>query len=436
MILNGLKGTLDLIDEEAYELIKAHEDDEELPGEVLDLISDFKDEYLNRGYLTSLGSDEEIVDARRQAKEMIESRNEDNWGVVLVPNLGCNYRCTYCFEKNGGYPELTMTKKQVDSIFEIIKYSITHEDELTLYGGEPLDRNNRELIEYIVKKGSEIGKSFFVVTNGHDLDYYIDLLGDDKIKSLQITLDGPREIHNCRRIALDKDSSYDKIIKNIKTAISKSDVQILLRINVDKRNLPYIVELFENLDEQKILYNPNVSVSVNSVVGEDDVLLTHKELSELESSIEKQFPGLRGKYMSFERASNGKIMPALMFGEPVKCNAVSCGAVGGMKVFTPDWKIYSCWSSIGYPEHVIGTYDMHGKTIWNNAVLDRWKRKTVVFDKKCYSCKYVFLCSGGCKRPKLPNEARANAIECDYYQNMFVDYLALVTDEYMAVMNR
>lgn len=432
VLLNGLKGTLDLIDEEAYDLIKAHEGDEELSDEVLNFIAEFQDDYVKRGYLTDLNNLEEVKKAREQAKEMIEAKYMDRWGIVLVPNLGCNYRCTYCFEKNEGYPERTMTKEQVDSIFEIIKDKLYPGENLTLYGGEPLDNKNRELIEYIVKKGNELDNTFFAVTNGHDLDHYMDMLGSEKISGVQITLDGPREIHNCRRIPLDKKSSYDKILSNVMTAIKHTDVQVRLRVNLDKRNLPYMVELLDELNEKEIFDSPNVSIVANAVVGEDNVLVTHTDICELEKAVEKEYPVFEGAFTCYSKICRNQILPALTFGEPVARNATPCGAYGTTKVFAPDGNIYSCWSTLGYPEHVIGKYDNNGKIIWNKKVLNSWKRRTVVYDKKCYSCKYVFLCSGGCRRPELPNEAHSNAKECDFYKNMFSDYLAKVTDEHLA----
>ncbi|SES39840.1 radical SAM/SPASM domain-containing protein [Butyrivibrio fibrisolvens] len=435
VLLNGLKGTLDLIDEEAYDLIKSHEDDEELSDDVMDIIAEFKDDYIKRGYLTELGSEDEVISARQQALEMTEKIDTNRWTIVLVPNLGCNYRCTYCFEKNEGYPERTMTKEQVDSVFEIIKDKISPGENLTLYGGEPLDKRNKELIRYIVEKGKEQDYTFFAVTNGHDLDHYMDLIDNDKINSLQITIDGPREIHNCRRIALNKESSYDKIVSNVKSVISNKDVSVLLRINIDKRNITHMLDLLADLDESGILDNPKVTLSANSVIGEDNILLNHNDISKLEKDVEKNYPILNGAFTSFNSSTKKLIWPSLLSGEPVQRSAFACGSASGMKVFTPDGNIYSCWSAIGYPEHVIGRYDISRNVSWNRDVLDAWSKKTVAYDKMCYRCKYLFLCSGGCRRPELPNEAHSNAKECDYYQNMFSEYLAKLTDEYLAAGN-
>lgn len=433
VLLNGVMGTLDLIDEEAYELISSHSDDEELSEEVLDMMEDIKDRYIDRGYLTDYNRDEEIDRARDLACEMIKSRDESRWGVVLVPNLGCNYRCTYCFEKGGGYPEITMTREQVDSIFEIIKDKIGHEEELTLYGGEPLAKENKELLTYIVNKGVELNCHFFAVTNGHDIEHYIDLLGNDKISALQITLDGPREIHNKRRISLDGESSYDRILSNIELVTKKTDVQIGLRINLDKRNYPYMIEFLDELDRRGIIDNPSVSIVANSVIGEDDVLIKAEKIRALENAVSQKYSQFDWNFTSFTSSSNKMLLSALYFGEPIIRRPAACAASGSMKVFAPDGKIYSCWSAIGYSEHVIGTYDYKGNVIWNNVILDEWAKKSLIYDKECIICKYAFLCAGGCRRPKLVHETHTNSKECDFYKNLFTEYLARATERYLAI---
>ena len=172
VVLNSLSGLMDLIDEEAYELISTHSEEEELPQNVLDMLAPVYDHFLERGFLTELSPAGEYQKAKEHAvaleKESLE-KGVGEWDVILIPNLGCNYRCPYCFEKSGGYPELAMSKPMVDAFFQIVRGKLAAGDTITLYGGEPLAKENRTLIEYIIAKGEEIGHSFFAVTNGHDL---------------------------------------------------------------------------------------------------------------------------------------------------------------------------------------------------------------------------------------------------------------------------
>jgi len=438
VILNSLAGVLDLIDEEAYDLITSHSEDTSLTEEILNQMADVRDHFLERGFLTELSKEDEFAQAKEYALSLAKAEIElkdKAWGVVIVPNLGCNYRCIYCFEKAGGYPSLTMNRGQVDAIFDMIRDKVSPGENITLYGGEPLQKENRSLIEYIVRKGREIDCTFFAVTNGHDLEYYMDLLGSEGITSVQITLDGPKKIHDHRRISVDKSSSYEKVLANIKTVLSKTDVSIKLRINLDKRNEPFIFELLEELDKLGILLNPEVHIGVSPVMGIGNTTVKHEELSRLEESVVQKYPKLKESFLTRSMSSNEFILPALYFGQPVPRRGNSCIASSRMKVFSPDGKIYSCWSCLDNPDEAIGTYDEEGNTTWNQDVMDAWQKNMLAYKEDCLRCKYAFICAGGCFRPLLPGEQSAAEYECDYYRYMFADYIARVTDAYLAEEN-
>lgn len=51
------------------------------------------------------------------------------------------------------------------------------------------------------------------------------------IKSVQITIDGPPEIHNKRRKVINGEDSFDVILRNIRNIYDLLDITI--RINVD-----------------------------------------------------------------------------------------------------------------------------------------------------------------------------------------------------------
>lgn len=435
LLLNGLTGTLDLIDGEAYALISASSKEKVLPDAVINQLAGVCEQFVERGYLTELSADEELLKAEKLACDLLEKNGNENWTVVILPSLECNYRCTYCFEQNTGYPAQTMSKKQADAIFEIIKGQIASGARIILYGGEPLAKKNREIIEYLVEKGKEIGCYFFAVTNGHDLDHYIDLLGEDSIRGIQVSMDGPREIHNRRRISLDNVSSYDKILENIEKALHDTDVTVHLRINLDKRNAPYVMNFLEDLEKRGILDNPAVNVVANQVMGIGDLTLINDEIRVLEKAAGAKYPRLKEMFAGRSQAGNDFFFPALYFGEPVVRKVSVCGASDNMKLFCPDGKIYSCWAGLGRSDQVIGTFDEEGHLDWNNETLEAWKRTTLPYNRECLRCKFAFICAGGCHRPVLPKETAASVYECDYYKNTFESYLAGIGNEYLAAGN-
>ena len=70
------------------------------------------------------------------------------------------------------------------------------------------------LIEYIFDKVKERKHSVDIVTNGIDLDSFIEILTEDCLDHIQITLDGSKEIHDKRR------TQYENICR----VIDKSNI--------------------------------------------------------------------------------------------------------------------------------------------------------------------------------------------------------------------
>ena len=423
VLLNSSSGLMDVIDKEAYDVISSYAEADSLPSDVMESLSGIKDQFLERGYLTDLSYEEEIAKAKKKAQELFVDYLKDAWDVVIVPTLACNYRCTYCFEQGTGYPTRSMSRSQVDAIFRIIQDKMGRGNRITLYGGEPLAKENRQIIEYIVSKGKEIGKNFFTVTNAHDLDHYMDLVGDDGISTLQITVDGPKRIHDSRRIPVDGTSSYEKILHNIERVLHETDASISLRINVDKRNAESIIDFLEDLEARGILDHKNLQVAASTVVGVGDLRLTSEELRQFEQETEARFPQVKDNFMIRTRTNNSDILASLYLGEIVHPRVAACGAAGTTKIFTPEGDIYPCWGCLGQLEQVIGTYDDSGSVYWNEKVLEKWK-KNAIANNECIECKYAFLCGGGCRRPALPGEITSHQYDCEYYNELFADYLA------------
>jgi uncharacterized protein len=104
---------------------------------------------------------------------------------------------------------------------------------IVLYGGEPLAKRNFDVVNRLVSAGNALGFHFSAITNGHDLNDYLGLLGTNGIRDLQISIDGPKKIHDKRRVSLDGTSSFEKIVANIFQVLDASDAIINLRVHVD-----------------------------------------------------------------------------------------------------------------------------------------------------------------------------------------------------------
>ena len=202
-----------------------------------------------RGYLTERSVDEEREHVRKTA-EIIHRMNLKGAGFIFAPTFSCQLRCTYCYEAPVSHREdssAIMTSEHVryayaamDEIVE--RFGKRPPREITLYGGEPLMARNRDIVREIVEEGVRRKLRFKAITNGFDLTEYEDLLGIDKISFLQITLDGPEEIHNRRRFARNGRPTFRDICRGVQLALDRG-CTVALRTNIDKSNLKGLANL-------------------------------------------------------------------------------------------------------------------------------------------------------------------------------------------------
>lgn len=127
-----------------------------------------------------------------------------------------------------------------DKIICFIENNDAKEVHIKWYGGEPLV--NFQSISYIsnILKNNYKGKqiSYSIVTNGYLIDdKVIEVFRRYKLTSMQITIDGPKEIHDKTRILANGDGTFDTIIENLKIAIPKlPECLFSIRVNIDKKN--------------------------------------------------------------------------------------------------------------------------------------------------------------------------------------------------------
>lgn len=242
-----------------------------------------------------------------QVANLLHDRSKRGAGFCLLVAYDCNFRCPYCFENgisnNGkGWSKKTFTKDSVDRAFEAMLEIEPDRDKIgnsiTLYGGEPLLGRNRELVEYIVAKGTETGFRFSAITNGYELEHYSRLLNPNMISSLQITVDGPKRVHDTRRTHFEDGSTFEKIMENIKLCLDQK-VVVSIRINTEVNNFENLFELNEDFKARGFFEYKNFSVYSGLIHGEDEmscnVVMAPGKAIESEAKYKKAFNAITVK---------------------------------------------------------------------------------------------------------------------------------------------
>jgi len=396
ILIHGYTGAIDIVTENLLNQIKHIETENTLSEETLHTLQ-------KRGYITNKTEEQEYTYVKRIVKALHQSRMLLNNNYTWVVTYNCNFRCPYCFEnrqRKDGQTYLTLSKEQIDNIYSNIKNlsspKTPNSKIMTLYGGEPLLKQNFEIVNYIVEEGQKRGYKFKAITNGYDLDAFADLLSPNAIYQLQITMDGTKYIHNQRRIHYQGYETFDKIIHNIKIALNK-DVEVIIRMNTDENNVKELAKL-KNFFSQNG-FSSNSKFSIYSAFLRDNESISFMEHKHIDFISAKSFITKHEENHVLELCNDyglsNVFYKAMTESKSFIFRPMFCLAQGGGYVFAPFNKIYPCWEVVGNDNEIIGTYQKNN-IIWNSKTVEKWRSIDVSKNLKCSHCRYALFCGGGC----------------------------------------
>jgi uncharacterized protein len=184
-----------------------------------------------------------VVDAEPSELDLLKFRyrrvryDHTSLGLVVAPTMACNMACAYCFEAN---KKGRMSPRVVEALVGFVEQRADRlkDVEITWYGGEPLLAF--DIIEDITQSMIDLAGLYEfdytcagIITNGYLLDAAkTDRLRDMKVGQVQVTIDGPRRIHDQKRPLKNGQGSYDTIMQNV--AYAAGEVPVVIRINIDK----------------------------------------------------------------------------------------------------------------------------------------------------------------------------------------------------------
>ncbi|WP_281671064.1 radical SAM/SPASM domain-containing protein [Rikenella microfusus] len=432
MLIHGYTGAIDIANANVVRLLK--------PGGRVTKENPFVSKQtfealVARGYLTQQTAAQERTYCQRWAnllhahKKLFGTRS-----YMFMVSYDCNFRCPYCYESDISqmgkhWTKQAFTKEMVDKAYQAMTEIMPDEKRrgrsITLYGGEPLLAKNREIVEYIVQQGIALGYTFEAISNGYEIEHYKDLLGPGKIQSVQISMDGPKEIHDKRRYHYLNGGTFDKIFANIGMAL-EAGAQIALRANTDATNYRHIESLYDQFKEAGYVDNKLFHFSAALVVGDENirpesphavtteisspsVLLTKPDfIAKLQQTT---VPGQHQEMWMFRKLYN-----AIKHNTRINFDPVYCGVQVGAYIFDPYGDIYNCWETVGKECHIIGHYS-NGVT-WEEEI-KKWHQRNVATAPRCSGCKYAFLCGGGCLAKVLRAYGDLYKSYCHYFPESF-----------------
>ncbi len=396
LLINGLYSAFDIVSKEDAEKITT--------GNFSDLPAELRERLLLRGHITDRNETAEVADMKLLSRIHKMTFGRISVGLVIMPTYDCNFRCPYCYEQHRlsrgqNWLSYTMTDEMIDAVFSALKNYKERGfvvNDCTFYGGEPFLEKNLPVVRKIAERCRELDVKSKVITNGYDLESYLDLLTEFNFERLQITIDGVGKINDRRRIHKDGVGTYERILKNINLALERG-IKIALRVNVGRENFHGIKDLIDDLktrgflDKENFIYyfkatsddrNPKNNVTDFEIVRElEKIGLTPQKISIAHVEYGINYNKLN---TLFKKETYGTFSPAY------------CGSEEGMLVVDPFGKLYTCWDYVGKDDKAIGFVDKSAKRFVLNFESAKWRTRTVDLMEKCVKCPYCFICRGGC----------------------------------------
>jgi uncharacterized protein len=405
-----------------------------------------------RGYLTTLS----VSDEERRVAKLIKTRHaralEKAPGYLFMPTYDCNLRCAYCFQNHmRTRPELRpllrlMSTEMVDRICAALPFiernhgieeGSDHDRVVGFFGGEPLLAASRSIVEYVMATMRDLGRTrFWAVSNATELEAYTALLGPDGIANIQITLDGPPDQHDLRRVYADGSGSFGKIAQNIDRCLALG-VKVSVRVNLDTTNIDAVPRLADTIvgrgwDRSPLFSVYAAPITPNENKSLDDTFRSRWELDQALDALRVTFPEMR----VIGRPDDGlQAVVRRMFddGHAVPQFKTSfCGAHTGMYIFDAFGDIYACWERTGDARVRIGRVLDGGTVELHEAQVRLWHSRTPASNPTCRKCRYAFQCGGGCAVLAEGQNGKFHSNYCDGFATRFRHSVAAAYQDHLS----
>ncbi len=338
------------------------------------------------------------------------SYNSTELGLTICPTLSCNFNCAYCFEDTKQHKGKMENKTVKQLMLFVKKFKNVEKFSVTWYGGEPT--LNFKLICDISAQLDQLDINFdnaTLITNGYLLTpSKVNLFNELHIKSIQITLDGPQEIHDKRRQLSSGHPTFKHILDNIHMLLDSSyDGDCVIRVNIDKSNMNSFKYLYAQiLDEFK-------GKPVKVYPGRVEILNNHSSEHSTTLSVQEWSDFILQLYRE-----NG-IMPVYGLYPCLPGEGLCVANSENSFIIGPEGEMYKCWENVGDEKMVMGNI-FDEDYITRPDIVAMYRVGTDLYrDPVCLDCKTLPICGGGCVNRRLHKK---------YYHDDSMEYCSPLRD--------
>ena len=413
-LYNAMSNTFIELDETHYDCLVRFVDNRESFETGVE--RDFIDLLERKHVLIAKGGDERGL-LIKQFQRNCSCYGKADIAITICPTLACNFDCKYCFE-NTQNQSTVIQDHIIEKLIEFIKkMAVSEKVYVSWYGGEPtlafdtIQTITTKIMDEGLKLKSDIATNGYLLTKNK-----IQALNDLNIEAVQITLDGPRQVHDKRRCLKGGGATYNRIIRNIDTLMN-SDYKgaCNIRVNVDKTNIDTYVELREELLER--YPDSNVTVYASPVKGRHSQVLSKDEWVLFCIELYERF-GIVSKSIFYPHGSQS-------------CSCVA--NTSNMFVIGTNGEIYKCWEDVGKNRRVVGNI-CHEEPITNQELLAIYTIGTDPYaDTECLKCRFLPICAEICARDRMEGrffDEKKSVDYCTHFKRHMIVCLEVFYDIY------
>ena len=396
ILYNTLKGSVFVIDEQVHHLLEKNE--------ISSLGEDFLKTFIENGIIVEDELDEESV------YRLLYERSKyvtPLTAVQVATTYTCNLACIYCYEGKGELERKSMDEKSAQCAIKFIQDLVKNDGStalrVELFGGEPL--LNMPVSLLLAKELStwceEHGKGFKInpLTNGTlSTPDVVEEFAQYNCRFL-VNIDGPREIHDKRRIYKNGKGTFDDIVEGLHR-VRDYGMGIQIRMNVDKTNRDYVVPFFEFLKDE----------------GFTDINLTIKPVfntSPACSSYGYCIPDAEGLTVAHHFYTIARSM-GIITGEPESPSPQGVCAAQKFSNFIidPYLRLFKCNILLPFEKNAVGVINPETKEpVFNQVNVDFMSRDPLAIEE-CRQCQLVPVCRGGCNAEIFETQGTTHGYIC------------------------
>ena len=349
---------------------------------------------------------DEVIKRYQNIDSKVKCRN-----ITFQVTDDCCLKCSYCYQTHKGHAMMTTeTAKQiVDLLFKL--YDENNEDMvinkhtygiiLDFIGGEPL--MNIEVIDYTINyfinkciEKNHIWLTNFRVSMSSNGVLYFDPKVQECLNkykdfiSFNVTIDGPKEVHDLCRLDHNGNGSFDRAIAAWDDWLSKTNSsQASTKVTIAPENLPYMETIFDFFIKRGCKY-----IHANPIFEHEwtieEAQLYYKILIKLADRL-------------LEEDNISSVLFREFIGNPLSSQETQnyCGGTSAMLAFDPEGNAYPCLrymaSSLGSerPPIIIGNTKGIYNTPEYKAIYDDMKAVTRQSQstQECLDCPVASGCA-------------------------------------------